>query len=133
MQERRKKGLCYFYEDKWHQGHRCTKPKIYLLEGMDILDDGFVENQEKEVSDEEAVQFGDIAAISLQAIEGSLNPKTMRIVGQINKKKEVILIETIVPTILWILQLQKDVDWQLINTSSFKFEWLMVILFKVCG
>lgn len=26
MHEKRRKYLCYFYEDKWQQGHRCVKP-----------------------------------------------------------------------------------------------------------
>ncbi|KAF5451936.1 hypothetical protein F2P56_026990 [Juglans regia] len=46
MQERRKKCLCYFCEDKWHQGHKCIKPKIYVLEGMDILEDETVDDQD---------------------------------------------------------------------------------------
>lgn len=36
MQECRSKGLCYFCEENWHQGHKCVKQKFYLLEGMDL-------------------------------------------------------------------------------------------------
>lgn len=35
MQERRDKGLCYFCDEKYRPGHKCNRPKIYLLEGMD--------------------------------------------------------------------------------------------------
>ncbi|XP_041011286.1 uncharacterized protein LOC121255061 [Juglans microcarpa x Juglans regia] len=94
MQERRKKGLYYFCEDKWHQGHKCIKPKIYVLDGMNIFRDETVEDQDKVEIVEEEMQHGDIAFISLQAIGGTPNPKTMRIVGQINKKRVVILIDT---------------------------------------
>ncbi|XP_041026999.1 uncharacterized protein LOC121267215 [Juglans microcarpa x Juglans regia] len=56
MQERRKKGLCYFCEDKWHPGHKCIKPKIYVLEGMDIFGDETVEDQAKvEIVEEDMV------------------------------------------------------------------------------
>ncbi|KAL4198898.1 hypothetical protein AMTRI_Chr03g48350 [Amborella trichopoda] len=30
LQERRSKGLCYNYNDKWNPGHRCKK--IFLIE-----------------------------------------------------------------------------------------------------
>lgn len=36
MQERREKGLCYFCDEKYHQGHKCSRPKVYLLEGMEF-------------------------------------------------------------------------------------------------
>ncbi|XP_042974800.1 uncharacterized protein LOC122306438 [Carya illinoinensis] len=93
MQERRKKGFCYFCEEKWHQGHKCSKPRIYLLEGMDILVAEIVEDEEI-VPEEKPVKVANVASISLQAIVGSPNPMIIRIVGQINKKKVVILIDT---------------------------------------
>jgi len=38
MQERREKGLCYYCDDKYHIGHKCNRPKVYLLEGLEIED-----------------------------------------------------------------------------------------------
>jgi hypothetical protein len=35
MQERREKGLCYYCDDKYHIGHKCSRPKVYLLEGLE--------------------------------------------------------------------------------------------------
>ena len=29
MEERRKKGLCYYCDDKWFMGHKCKTPKIF--------------------------------------------------------------------------------------------------------
>jgi hypothetical protein len=40
MQERREKGLCYFCDEKYHQGHKCSRPKLYLLEGMEFKEEG---------------------------------------------------------------------------------------------
>ena len=34
MKEMRKKGLCYYCEDKWHIGHKCRTPRIFLMEGL---------------------------------------------------------------------------------------------------
>lgn len=36
MQERREKGICYFCDDKYQPGHRCNRPKLYLLEGQEL-------------------------------------------------------------------------------------------------
>ncbi|XP_035551104.1 uncharacterized protein LOC118349683 [Juglans regia] len=131
MQERRNKGLCYFCEDKWHQGHKCIKPNIYVLEGMNILDDETIEDQDKEEIVEEEIQHGDIASISLQAIGGTPNPKTMRIVGQINKKRVVILIDTGSTHNFVDTTVLRSVFWQLIKINPFRFEWQMEMLLKV--
>ena len=32
MEERRKKGLCYYCEDKWHTRHKCKTPRIFFME-----------------------------------------------------------------------------------------------------
>ncbi len=35
MEERRKKGLCYSCDAKWHRGHVCEGPKLFLIEAME--------------------------------------------------------------------------------------------------
>ena len=34
MEERRKQGLCYNYDEKWQLGHNCKGAKVFLLEGL---------------------------------------------------------------------------------------------------
>ena len=34
IEERRKKGICFHCEEKWHARHQCKTPKIFLLEGL---------------------------------------------------------------------------------------------------
>lgn len=36
MEERRKQGLCYNCDEKWHLGHKCKGAKLFLLEGWDV-------------------------------------------------------------------------------------------------
>ena len=36
MEESRKQGLCYNYDEKWHLGHKCKEAKLFLLEGCDV-------------------------------------------------------------------------------------------------
>lgn len=53
MQERREKGLCYHCDEKYKPGHKCNKPKLYLLEGMEweekgeVLEESLLEMQEE--------------------------------------------------------------------------------------
>ena len=35
MEERRKQGLCYNCDEKWHSGHKCKGAKLFLLESWD--------------------------------------------------------------------------------------------------
>lgn len=48
MQERKEKGLCWFCDEKYHFGHKCTKLRIYLLEGMEgeVVEPEEPENEE---------------------------------------------------------------------------------------
>lgn len=36
MQERRDKKLCYYCNEKYEPGHKCTKRQIYLQEGEEL-------------------------------------------------------------------------------------------------
>ena len=48
MQERREKGLCYFCDEKFHAGHKCNRPRLYLLEGLEFESD---EERREEAAD----------------------------------------------------------------------------------
>ena len=30
IEERRKRGLCFYCEEKWHNGHKCKSPKVFI-------------------------------------------------------------------------------------------------------
>ena len=36
MQERREKGMYYLCDEKYHTGHKCNRPRLYLLEGLEF-------------------------------------------------------------------------------------------------
>lgn len=87
MQERRRKRLCYFCEEKWHQDHKHLKPNMYVLEGMDRLGSETVESK---VDAEQMTELGEgdmqdcaiVASISVQAMVGTPSPKTMESLGR---------------------------------------------------
>jgi hypothetical protein len=33
MEDRRKRGLCYYCDAKWSRGHVCVSPKLFIIEG----------------------------------------------------------------------------------------------------
>lgn len=36
MQERREECLYYYCDDRFQQGHKCSRPRLYLLDGLEL-------------------------------------------------------------------------------------------------
>ncbi|KAG5224656.1 Transposon Tf2-8 polyprotein [Salix suchowensis] len=91
MRERQEKGLCYNCDDKWGPGHKFKSARLFIMDKVE-------------------------PEISIHALCGSPNPKTMRIVGQIGRKTVVILIDTgsthnfIDPSIMHMIQIPYDAE-----------------------
>ncbi|KAG7963754.1 hypothetical protein I3843_09G134000 [Carya illinoinensis] len=91
MQERREKGLCYYCDEKFHIGHKSNRPKLFLLEGIEVDESEETEPKEGNLAiiepkemNERGKEMGELLLISLHAMAGSLAPKTMRIEDFIN-------------------------------------------------
>jgi hypothetical protein len=81
MEEQRRKGLCYSCDAKWQRGNVCQAPKLFLIE---VTEEEGEDKQTAEAAiEEDPGQFflEEFPKISLNAIIGTLTPKTMRIVG----------------------------------------------------
>ena len=94
MEERRKKELCYYYDDKWFIGHKCKTPGIFNMDGLQEIDyQGVQDLQLEEVTNEQASQLEfqhevdripkRVAEITLYALLDSPSPGTMRVWGRI--------------------------------------------------
>ncbi|KAG2701180.1 hypothetical protein I3760_06G032300 [Carya illinoinensis] len=98
MKDRREKGLCYHCDSKWSPGHKCQKPKLYILEEVweDSSDKTIWDKPELEpaVATLALSTVEPIPEISLHAITGSLNPCTMRVKGKVGSQWATILIDT---------------------------------------
>ncbi|XP_059456434.1 uncharacterized protein LOC132186472 [Corylus avellana] len=95
MDERRKKGLCYSCDDKWSRGHVCAVPKLFLIEEVE----GLKRVMEMTTSGQEEEDPGKFfldadPEISLNAITGTPNPNTMRIMGVLKGQQVIILIDS---------------------------------------
>jgi hypothetical protein len=80
MEDRRNKGLRYNCDAKWQYGHKYQNPKIFLLEGLEMLE----ENPTLESKNEDLKEINveeENPKISLHAITGSNHSNTMRLIG----------------------------------------------------
>jgi hypothetical protein len=84
----KRRGLCYFYDSKWTRGHVCATSKLFLIEELETLEEG---NMVGELEDGEMEKT---LEISLNAITGTPNPRTMRLVGVLKNQQVVILIDS---------------------------------------
>ncbi|GJZ53419.1 transposon ty3-G gag-pol polyprotein [Tanacetum coccineum] len=78
-----KKGLCYYCDERYVQGYKCSKPQLFMIEDAPVATD---EPDETGVEDP-------LAKISFHAITGAPTPQTLRLPGQIKNKDVVVLVD----------------------------------------
>ncbi|PKA46982.1 putative mitochondrial protein [Apostasia shenzhenica] len=93
--ERRAKGLCFWCNEKYTQGHNCRRKQLYLIS---MTEDTGVnpeagEYQVEEMIEEE-VELESEPKVSLNAITGIPSFQTMTVMGTIKKKRIYILIDS---------------------------------------
>ncbi|KAA8534845.1 hypothetical protein F0562_029939 [Nyssa sinensis] len=103
MKERRDKGLCYNCDDKWAPGHRCKSAKLFIMECENSDEDDDIRSTPLAIEEGgssskqpslDAQAQGPEPAISIHALAGSPNPRTMRIIGFIQGVQIVIMLDT---------------------------------------
>lgn len=78
--ERREKGLCYFCDEWYTPGHKCSKPQLFMISDVHEGSDR-VHGDEPPKMAEEIIQ----AEISFMAISTTILPQTLRLSGMIKK------------------------------------------------
>ncbi|GKB19820.1 hypothetical protein Tco_0853743 [Tanacetum coccineum] len=101
MEDKRSKGLCFYYDQKYFPGHKCSG-QVFLLEV--IVDNEDQEGTRKELEEcleeeivweQEPVVEGIVSPqISLNAITGVYNYQTMRVMGYVGKSELHILVDS---------------------------------------
>lgn len=89
LEEKKAKGLCFKCNEKYTKGHVCRKKQLYALVG-DHEDQEPEQESEEEVDQEQEEDL----QISINALTGSISYRTMRIQGNVKKKRVVILIDS---------------------------------------
>jgi hypothetical protein len=117
IKEHREKGLCYYCDDKLQPGHKCKSLKLYHLSGLELPSDDSGEEVFYDstkvadpVSEFDVVECKE-PEISLHAIFGPSDSKSMRLLGLLHNHQVSILIDSrsthnfLDPSILSKLQL----------------------------
>ena len=127
MDERRKRWLCYNCDEKWGPRHECKNVKLFLLEGIDIVQGSQSRVQitklEEDVDGDVVTKIArnnqsnqeEDVEITLYALTGTPTPGTMKAKGKINGSGLVILVDTCIThnfvdaSLVSSLQLRVDV------------------------
>ena len=95
MKEKRDKGLCFKCDSKWGPGHKCGGPRMFLIEEIEETEG------DNSIITEDLIDLSDLTeegreevGISLHAIIGTPNPKTMRVKIKLKGHEFIALIDT---------------------------------------
>jgi hypothetical protein len=102
MEERRRKGLCYYCDEKYNAAHRCQRGKVFLMEGCELISDEHwmipesegIDNSGEDYKLQNEVVEETHLEISLHVITGSPNPETMRLIGSVKSFGITILVDS---------------------------------------
>ncbi|KAJ0577105.1 putative retrotransposon gag domain, aspartic peptidase domain superfamily [Helianthus annuus] len=86
--ERREKGLCYYCDDRYTPGHKCSKPQLFMISGVQEVD-----NVVHVTENADPVPHGLQAEISFLAVSGTILPQTLRLSGKIGDHTIVVLVD----------------------------------------
>lgn len=117
MEEHRKKGLCYNYDEKFFFGHCCTQQKLHLLDANAPSEEEYesaTEEATEEVLDEETL------VISYSALSRITTPQTMKVKGFFKKQILIILLDLGSTHNFIDPQVAKAIDSYIHPTNNFK-------------
>lgn len=90
--QRRAQGLCYICAEKWSPTHKCANTvQLHAVQEIFSL---FLEAEEDANSANELPADQQLMAISVQALQGSEHRGSMRMLGQIQSKEILILVDS---------------------------------------
>ena len=88
---RRSRGLCFICGEKWAPGHKCgTSVQLHVVQ--ELLDTMGFDSVDEE--DKENIAPMEACAISVAALKGTEAPNTFRMLGQIQKHKVLMLVDS---------------------------------------
>lgn len=86
--ESHEKGLCFYCDEKFIPGHRCTRPQLFMLEDVGEPEEEASVNSSEDDGIAEA-----LPEISLHAIARSDHPRTIRVSGIMKNRHFTVLID----------------------------------------
>nr|TKS04638.1 hypothetical protein D5086_0000141070 [Populus alba] len=85
--ERREKGLCFYCDERYVPGHRCSRPQMFMMVDVQQKEEG--EDMDMEIVEPEE----DIPEISFHALVGTNHPQTFQVIGKAGNTQVTVLID----------------------------------------
>ncbi|KAH7528667.1 hypothetical protein FEM48_Zijuj05G0096400 [Ziziphus jujuba var. spinosa] len=87
-QEHLENGLCYYCDKKFVSGHRCEKPQLFMIADST---ETFSEIEKEDSTEYDPMEV--VLEISYHAIAGASHQQTIRVMGKLQNKDIVVLID----------------------------------------
>eukprot|EP00253_Pinus_taeda_P006560 PITA_06560 len=95
LEEKREKGLCYSCDSKYTKGHKCAEKKLFYIDCEEEEEKEQERSKEEDILKEQSLDEEKInPTISCNALVGITTPQTIKIEGQIKKKKVIVSIDS---------------------------------------
>ncbi|KAL4279714.1 hypothetical protein GQ457_03G015840 [Hibiscus cannabinus] len=98
IEERRKKGLCFWCASKYSPGHKCAKTQLYqiMVEGIEEENESdiFLDCEENGDGLKQEGKQEEVLTVSLQAMWGAACCDTMKLEMEIERKKLIALLDS---------------------------------------
>ena len=95
MEEKRAKGLCYNCDRKYTKGHKCAEKKLFYVDCEEEEEKEQEMPKEEDILQEQTLDKEEMnPTISCNALVGITTPQTIKIEGNIKKKKVIVLIDS---------------------------------------
>ena len=93
VEEKRAKEICYSCDRKYTKVHKCAKKKLFYIDCEEEEEKEQETSKEEDIHQEESLDKEEMnLTISCNALAGITTPQTIKIDGQIKKKKVIVLI-----------------------------------------
>ena len=95
LEEKRAKGICYSCDRKYTKGHKCAEKKLFYIDCEEEEEKEQEMSKEEDILQEQSIDEEQMnQTISCNALAGITTPQTIKIEGQIKKKKVIVLIDS---------------------------------------
>eukprot|EP00253_Pinus_taeda_P030348 PITA_30348 len=95
LEEKTAKGLCYSCDRKYTKGHKCAQKKLFYIDCEEEEEKEQEGSKDEDIIQEQSLDKEEMnLTISCNALVGITTPQTIKIEGQINKKKVIVLIDS---------------------------------------
>eukprot|EP00253_Pinus_taeda_P006087 PITA_06087 len=95
LEDKRAKGLCYSCDSKHTKGNKCAEKKLFYIDCEEEEEKEQERSKEEDIIQEQSLNEEQMnPTISCNALAGITTPQTIKIEGQIKKKKVIVLIDS---------------------------------------